>query len=386
MIFENIINEPINNSWMISLLRQQFQSSTIIDCWNIGLNSVNIINIDSRKSTKSIINYFSENYNELLKDNNYIIVCFDDEIFELQEGAIEKFFYEINTNFFNLLDKIIFIFKTEKLFSKIKNIKIKKIIFPYFDAMEDLISLNKLKKYPYNIPIDDNISFFSLNGTYNDLRKLLLLTLSKFNLFESGYVTCNLNKRILSKNNRIPNYILEQCKKDKFAEEVYFKTEIPCDRLYYKYENIPCTLNLKNYFYISENIPGSIYLGVESFNSINLNNSMRSPSDKTILPFICKRLPLLIGEHKIIDTLRNYGFDMFDDILDHSHDFIEVENYQEKIAKCVIDNFNILKKNNFLQNNEINSRLEYNQKHLIDIWYNNALDKFIGDIKKIINY
>ena len=378
MNFEDIVNKPINNSWVISLLKNQFQSCTVFDCWN------------NRVELNGIMFYFSRNHKELIENNQYTIVCFDDEVFESQKGKIEKFFYRFDKNFCDLIDKTIFIFKTERLFNKVKNTKIKKILFPYFDIMEDIISIKKLGKYPDNVSLNDNIFFFSLNGTYNNLRKKLLLTLFKFDLFENGYVTCHLNKKISSNSTvefkKVPSFILKKTRKDEFAEKIYFKTKKPCDRLFYEIENIPCTLNLKNYFHISKNIPGSVYLGVESFSNVDFYNSLRCPSDKTILPFICKRLPLILGEYQLIYTLRNYGFDMFDDILDHSHDDIKIENFEEKVIKCVTNNYNILKKNNFIQNNEINSRLKYNQNHLVNIWYKKVLGEFIEDIKQFINF
>lgn len=44
-------------------------------------------------------------------------------------------------------------------------------------------------------------------------------------------------------------------------------------------------------------------------------------SEKTILAFLARQIPILIGYSGIVQDCRRLGFDMFDDIVDHSYDF-----------------------------------------------------------------
>lgn len=47
-------------------------------------------------------------------------------------------------------------------------------------------------------------------------------------------------------------------------------------------------------------------------------------TEKSIKPFLNLEFPIIFGHTKIIQYLRNFGFDMFDDIIDHSYDDIEI--------------------------------------------------------------
>jgi hypothetical protein len=360
MIDINVYTQnPYNNSWVISLLIEVFRNSKIVDPWN-------------RVKT---LNYLEKNLLEidhLLYDN--IIVCIDDETFEGKEGDIKlisDFFKEQIPIFFK---KCIFIFKTKKLYNEsIKN-NLKSVYFPYFDIMEDLISFSKLNRSLKN-NVKDNKSFFNLNGIYNEVRHFLLTTLERYSLMKSGYVTCNFKEKVSYS-------ILRKIRNDTFGEQIYFNNNnLPCDRLFHDFNTIPCTLNLKNYFYICENVPGSIYLGVESCTPSNISLSLRSPSDKTIIPFICKRLPLIIGDYEKLEKLESEGFDVFNDILNHSYSKIKMENYEEKVITCIDKNYQVLKNNDFLNSNEIENRLSSNQKFLINRWYNNQINKFVENVK-----
>jgi hypothetical protein len=45
-------------------------------------------------------------------------------------------------------------------------------------------------------------------------------------------------------------------------------------------------------------------------------------SEKTLMAFAAKQIPLLIGHRGIVRDCRELGFDMFDDVLDNSYDFL----------------------------------------------------------------
>jgi hypothetical protein len=52
-------------------------------------------------------------------------------------------------------------------------------------------------------------------------------------------------------------------------------------------------------------------------------------SEKTFKVFASGQIPIMCGPKGAIDHLRKLGFDVFDDIVDHSYDFIE--NWQQRI-------------------------------------------------------
>lgn len=64
-------------------------------------------------------------------------------------------------------------------------------------------------------------------------------------------------------------------------------------------------------------------------------------TEKSMKPFFNLQLPLILGPTKIIEVLREYGFDLFDDIINHEYDKIpHPENiyddlYQVKLNKVI---------------------------------------------------
>ena len=53
------------------------------------------------------------------------------------------------------------------------------------------------------------------------------------------------------------------------------------------------------------------------------HNLMRFMTEKSVKPFYNLQLPIILGYTNIIQHLRDLGFDMFDDIIDHSYDTVE---------------------------------------------------------------
>lgn len=53
---------------------------------------------------------------------------------------------------------------------------------------------------------------------------------------------------------------------------------------------------------------------------------MRFMTEKSMKPFYNLQLPIIFGYTGIVDDLRKFGFDMFDDIIDHSYDKLKVSD------------------------------------------------------------
>jgi hypothetical protein len=99
-------------------------------------------------------------------------------------------------------------------------------------------------------------------------------------------------------------------------------------------------------------------------------------TEKTFHPIMALHPILMIGPRFAIDHLRSQGFDVFDDLIDHSYD--KLESWQERIDRLVNDNLNILK--NGIDRRAIANRLIYNQNHIwnyYDWLIKNAKDSFI---------
>ena len=57
--------------------------------------------------------------------------------------------------------------------------------------------------------------------------------------------------------------------------------------------------------------------------------------EKSVKPFLGLQFPILYGYHGIIQYFKDFGFDMFEDIIDHSYDKVDMSiwNYDENMIK-----------------------------------------------------
>lgn len=55
-------------------------------------------------------------------------------------------------------------------------------------------------------------------------------------------------------------------------------------------------------------------------------------SEKTVYAFLSRQIPILIGYRGIVEDCRRLGFDMFDDVVDHSYDTISDDGYRWRRA------------------------------------------------------
>jgi hypothetical protein len=88
-------------------------------------------------------------------------------------------------------------------------------------------------------------------------------------------------------------------------------------------------------------------------------------TEKSAKPFIYQQLPLFLGKYGIVDYLRKYEFDMFDDIIDHSYDFeIGLHKRTDMILNQLIKLSEINLKQFFIENE---SRFKRNYDIYLDI-------------------
>mgnify|MGYP006899564602 CR=1 FL=1 len=84
-------------------------------------------------------------------------------------------------------------------------------------------------------------------------------------------------------------------------------------------------------------------------------------SEKTLDAFVALQLPIIIGHKGIISDIRGYGFDVFDDIIDHSYDSMPNEiRWREAIAL----NEHLFKGE--FDYDSLLPRLKRNQEYIID--------------------
>jgi hypothetical protein len=131
---------------------------------------------------------------------------------------------------------------------------------------------------------------------------------------------------------------------------------------------MPITSYIESYFSI---VTESIWNSPQIKNDITYYNCCLT--EKSYKPIAMLQPFIIIGQHYVIDFLRNTGYDVFDDIIDHSYDdeidqFVRLSKFkQEMFRLCSISNedwSNILYK--------LLPRLIHNYEHLCAV-----LPKFI---------
>lgn len=97
--------------------------------------------------------------------------------------------------------------------------------------------------------------------------------------------------------------------------------------------------------------------------------AISSVTEKTIHAFLSLHPVIMVGHPGTVRYLRNQGFDMFDDIIDHDYD--DVEDYRERIDHMMKSNWALFQSG--LDRHNLDDRLKYNRDH---VWryYDNSLD------------
>jgi len=96
------------------------------------------------------------------------------------------------------------------------------------------------------------------------------------------------------------------------------------------------------------------------FTSYNIKSEMFI-TEKTWKVFTAKQIPVIIGPRGILERLRKYGFDVFDDLIDNSYDnesdstrlFSAINSMNKIISKYTIDEFSEITKRRRLKNYKI---------------------------------
>lgn len=300
----------------------------------------------------------------IYKKSSKDILLFDDE---------DHFRQEFNLNDF--LNKII-------ITGSYENYKVFKennfICFwsPFFSSwFNDLIPYIQLNT---NIELNEFVNtkqFSFLNRRWGKGRLHLIefLIEKQPNLIDNGYITA-------TEFSYYSDY--EKFFKDLEFVDFYQATHNFLEENNTKINDMQCSVNLKNMFHIAENIPGKVFITVETEQERMFNKSSGVSgvllTEKSLLPLLIKRIPLIIGSTPyIMKLLRDKGFDVFDDVIDHSYD-LEPDYFKRLELAIELNKENIL---NVDKIETYKERLEYNHNFLITDFYQNELDELTQFLK-----
>lgn len=186
--------------------------------------------------------------------------------------------------------------------------------------------------------------FLSLNGSMRTQRILLLLELIKKHFI-------NHKGEVVDKNNNISFLLYDNSKFNKESFDIFINNMLRNEDINNSEFNL--LNNISNYLPIIANgengdrpdlllreYYGNI-INLVTDNAVGFDDSDNwkyktiTYTEKAWKPFKTHQLPLYIGLPKYVDGIRNLGFDVFDDFIDHSYD-LELD-HKKRIEKVVLE-------------------------------------------------
>lgn len=205
--------------------------------------------------------------------------------------------------------------------------------------------------------IDKSIWFCCLQNRHRYHRGAAMLYLNHFKLIDKGICTANY-KNI--KDIFDVKYFAKQSILLKNLQSLENKLPLSFDISYdgYNDQSNPMNLNRELYDSTLVNLVTETFYNKNAFNSV----SEMFITEKTYKPFVAYQLPIIIGPKGIVQKLRDIGFDMFDDIIDHSYD--QLDDKQRVFG--AIDSLKVLMENNLTDLNSITRkrRIKNRKKYL----------------------
>lgn len=292
------------------------------------------------------------------------VIWVDDECITTANGRLDRgamFMFDIIAREHK---NSIVVIKTQRIYQELLQRGVKVVLCPWLFGIDDAISCVKSQQLEPVRPADNSWrNFFCLNRNYR-LHKSYTVNYIK-SIAQQGYVSA-LDARF----KRHPNMVTF----DPLAHYQNFPGvgfERVC--VYSDNTNVLVTSNSRNYTYVNR-INACINIVTET------TTRPFFPTEKTLLPIAIGRMAIWIGEPGLVAQVRDQGFDVFDDEINHSYDAIT--NPKHRIQRAIKDNLTILTKPYAIEvYNSVQNRLKYNQQHFLGKWLDTVCAKLLNDIK-----
>lgn len=237
------------------------------------------------------------------------------------------------------------------------------VLFPWWHIVDDAISLYLLgEKAEIRLPSKQNLAFSCFNRNWTKERQQLIGLLGAYDLLNQGWVTAHAY-----------SYSRPEGVRESDLDHYRLESDYAFERHQSVMQGVSASANVINYLHISSRHMQPINIACETFVSPFF------PTEKSFLGFFTKRLPIIIAECGRIKDLREQGFDMFDDIIDHGYD--SIEDSHQKIDYAIKHNISLLK-NPLDLNDSLSQRLTSNFQHLTNTW----LDAKLVELVSLINH
>lgn len=324
--------QPYNRSWLLGLIKQHFN----IEIYDIYLD-------DALYSKYNI---------EQLDPSVTRVVYVDDEMIGGADYRV------IDAAFKHIKENSIFIFKMEEVAETFKRWGYKSILYPFFHIVDELIPISNFDPIVGN---SSTVPFAVLNNRFTRERLEMLQILNGHNLLDKGFVTA-----------------VDEQFRHYFDAEVFSKIQstsmdhyrgsaeegVGFERLSNSINGVLCSSNLVNFYYVAQNVPGNILIQVETCPS----DWLKFTTEKTFIPMATRKMPMVFAHWDIIGMLRDEGFDVFDDIIDHRVEANEAIAANKELLRAPFEH-------------DIQVRLDSNYDYLVGEWHK----KQINNLLELIN-
>lgn len=315
---------------IIIVQRHSFQDD--IDIIKNLLNTDGIVIIDITSESGCIDNFFIDYYNKIIADNqsiNFIL--------------ISEFDSPRRLNFDNV-----------KL--AIDNRLLETIFSPLYKTDSDWSNI------PFNVFHKKN-TILSLNGSARLHRTLLLLHLYKNNLIDRLEYSfrCYDHSDVTKFQSDVFDDMVNELKQDNVISDsdvdILFDIKKKLPMIIDEYDGKPNEKSIEIFNsmvnLVTENVYGYFCCGY--------GRPSMSITEKTLKPFMTHNIPIVVALPKTISYMRDLGYDVFDDLIDHSYDneYDEVKRMSMIIdeLKRIIDfdfvSFYNKNKQRFVKNREL---------------------------------
>lgn len=345
--------------------------------WNITINNCSINDVSNNKDTeyyfalstqnvfyKDLCTLFEDGYKSKILLNLFLNKNLKIFFINLHESEdveyITKFLNILKSNDIDL-NQIFLINNDSKIYQHAEEYNWGVNVYRHHHIYS-FTQENLLKEYSTFNPVKNNNFFLNLNHTPHPHR-LILLSLLHYNNLLSDMNYSLLSKKMYSDfdlKTLIGNNLFE-----KIAPSIeLLESMTPIISKNEKTRNELFSLNL------AFDSPSEIYLN--SYINIVSETLFFSKNvhitEKSIRPFYFYQIPLIFASHNHIKFLKDtYGFDMFDDIVDHSYD--DEEDDIKRMFKFLTEIERLDSNKNDIINNYklLQSRLESNKKIIYDL-------------------
>ena len=257
----------------------------------------------------------------------------------------------------------IFLVKSRVVQQVLEGKGLRVVLCPWLFSLDDAISITRADLNVEWAPATSTWpNYFTLNNNYRMHKDYLLKQLQDLDWVKYGYITAN-DERFHTGKGIVKGNMSHYT----FVPNAGYERVVLKDG--------QSTANAVNFEYIARSVKGCVNISAET--------SIREffPTEKTLQPMAVGRLPLWVGKAGLVEQVREQGFDVFDDIVNHDYD--RETNPKRRIKQMLADNQELLTGNNTQQlYNNAKNRLRWNQHHFQNQWLNTVSKQLIKDIEK----